>query len=583
MPLTEQRFFLTKKLLGQSAGRESGKFCSENRYYEASTCQSRRRLQGIVCRLLVELCERFTFFATVCNMILFCTIKLGYKNQQAAIVNLCFVGTSTLTPVLVGWFAESCSGRNKVVYTCAFLHFVGTILLPVVAFPFEDFYTDTQHIAHTLDRQEQTLLFYAGLVMACIGTGGIRAIVCPLGAYGLHCNRQKKLMSFFNWFYWLMNLNSLVVFVGISYIQQSVAKNLGFMIPFMSIVMVLITIHMVRNELIHQPRKGGSLLITFGVFTNAIKMFCINYRHLGGRVTTWLDCAKENNGGWFSESHVENTKALVRLLPLFALQVLYRVCVTQTSSGYFIQTMNSNLNLNGFLLPIAAMTTISVIPVLIISPCLEVLNMYLFSKFGYGLSPFSSIICGHLGGTLSLLVAGVYELHRKDFPMVEQTISGKVLMVSSMPCYQLAPQYALLGLAEAMVTASCSVITVRRVPSRIRGIAMHFLTLFHAAGCFVGALLVETVFLASHGDWYPVFLAEGHLERFFFFLAVVMFLNTLGFWRLSQRYRTMEEETDVGYRGNILEEKLLQHERSLRFYDSVLEWNSPYSPMETTV
>ena len=87
-----------------------------------------KKLQVIICVLLVELCERFTFFGIVCNMILFCTIKLGYDNHQAAIVNLCFVGASTLTPVLVGWFAETCLGRTKVLSICALLHFIGKTL-----------------------------------------------------------------------------------------------------------------------------------------------------------------------------------------------------------------------------------------------------------------------------------------------------------------------------------------------------------------------------------------------------------------------------------------------------------------------
>lgn len=77
----------------------------------------------------MELCERFTFFGIVCNTILFCTVKLGYDNYLAATVNLCFIGASTLTPVLAGWFAETCLGRSKVLYLCAFLHFFGEMPL----------------------------------------------------------------------------------------------------------------------------------------------------------------------------------------------------------------------------------------------------------------------------------------------------------------------------------------------------------------------------------------------------------------------------------------------------------------------
>ncbi|KAM8973716.1 solute carrier family 15 member 5 [Pelodytes ibericus] len=544
-------------------------------------CHPRRSLQLVICVLFVELCERFTFFGTVCNMIFFCTIKLDYENHAAAIVNLCFVGACTMTPGLVAWFTESYLGRNKVVYSCAFLHFVGTALLPVVAFPFEDFYIDTHNIVHTLGRREQTLLFYIGLLMSSIGTGGIRASVCPLSAYDLHGYKQKEMMSFFNWFYWLVNLNSLVVFSGIAYIQQSVAKNLGFLIPFISVVMAVIIIHMVRNELLDHPKKGNSLKITFGVFANALRMCCIKYRHFG--VNSWLDRAKENMGGWYSESHVESTKALLRLFPLFSSQLLYRVCVTQMSSGYFIQTMHSDLRINGFLLPIAAMNIISIIPLLLSTPCMECASLYLFSKTHYELSPSAAIICGHLCAALSLAVAGVYEIHRKNFPLVEQTLSGKVFQVSSMSIFHLVPQYALLGLAEAMVVPSCSVITLCFAPTQIRGLAVNFLTLFSAAGSFLSAVMVEAAFLVSDGDWYPEHLSTGHFERFFFFLASIMLVNMVSFWRISHRYFDLGQDNDPGFKGSLLEEKLLLHEKSLKFYESVFQRSSNIPPVETMV
>lgn len=74
---------------------------------------------------------------------------------------------------------------------------------------------------------------------------------------------------------------------------------------------------------------GGSLLTTLGVFLNSLKMCCLYHRHLGGDVSSWLDRAKENNGGCYSETHVENVKVLAKLFPLYGLQLLYRACITQ--------------------------------------------------------------------------------------------------------------------------------------------------------------------------------------------------------------------------------------------------------------
>lgn len=55
----------------------------------------------------------------------------------------------------------------------------------------------------------------------------------------------------------MVNLNSTVVFLGIAYIQQSVGKNLGFLIPFTSVLLALIAIHMMRNKLTYKPKKGN--------------------------------------------------------------------------------------------------------------------------------------------------------------------------------------------------------------------------------------------------------------------------------------------------------------------------------------
>lgn len=72
-------------------------------------------------------------------------------------------------------------------------------MLPVVAFPFEDFYIDTHHITHHLEPREQQILFYIGLLAAALGIGGIRAVLCPMGAYSLQGCNQHRLLSFFNW------------------------------------------------------------------------------------------------------------------------------------------------------------------------------------------------------------------------------------------------------------------------------------------------------------------------------------------------------------------------------------------------
>ncbi|XP_038315433.1 solute carrier family 15 member 5 isoform X1 [Canis lupus familiaris] len=472
-----------------------------------------------ICLLLVEMCERFTFFEVVCNMIPFCTVKLGYPNYQAAILNLCFIGTSVLSPMFAGWLADVCLGRNKLVYVCLCLHFLGSALLSVVAFPLEDFYIGTYHMINNIPKKEQNRLFYIALLAICLGTGGMRAIVCPLSAYSLQEYGSQKQMSFFNWFCWIMNLKATVVFLGISYIQHSGAWVLVLLIPFMSTLMALITLHMMHCNLIYQPEKCCSLLTTFGVFINALKICCLHYCSLARDVTSWLDHAKKKNGGCYSELHVEDTKYFFTLLPLFIFQLLYKICIMQIPSGYYVQTMNSNLNLDGFLLPVAVMNVISILPLLILAPCMEYFSTCLFPLKRNG------------SFLLACIISVIY----------------------------------------------------RFVPSTIRGTSMNFLTLFNGFGCFMGALLVELVYLISEGNWFPNTLNKGNLESFFFFLASLTLLNVLGFWSVSQRYCNLNHFNAQNISGCNLEETLLLHEKSLKFYGSTQEVSSSIDLWETAL
>ncbi|NXF92174.1 S15A5 protein, partial [Eubucco bourcierii] len=491
-----------KQLLNHMADKEQGLLPGRNNC-AGNMSQPEKKLQEAICVLLVELCERFTFFGIICNMTLFCTVNLGYHNYQAAIVNMCFVGSSMLTPVLVGWIAECLVGRTKFVCICMFLLFLGTALLPDVAFPIEDVYFDRRHILPTLTKREQKVVFYFALLKASLGIGSISAIICPLSAYHLEVCGAKELLSFFQlignfMFYWLVNLNSAVVFASISYIQLSVTRNLAILTPFVSTLMAMITIHMVQDEMIYKPKTESSLLTPLGVITAALKACCLCYRYFAGGKANWLDHAKENHGGHCSETQVESTKLLAKLLPLFAFQILYRMCVMQVGTQ-LLKTLEICCGVFTSVSPGAWAESSEVTKAIFIFVDLNTGEMLRFSQGGCFVAWVVGLDVGQLSAALSMVVAGFSEIHRKHFPQVEQTLSKEVLLVSSMPCFHLAPQHILLGVAEALVTPSCSLLSFWLVPARTRGISMHFLSLFNGAGCFMGAFLVQTAHAGSQG------------------------------------------------------------------------------------
>ncbi|CAB1331888.1 unnamed protein product [Coregonus sp. 'balchen'] len=173
-----------------------------------------------------------------------------------------------------------------------------------------------------------------------------------------------------------------------------------------------------------------------------------------------------------------------------------------------------------------------------------------------GLETHQPHVLDHACAALSVLVAGLSEVHRKGYPLTEQALSGKVLQVSAMACFQLAPHLPLFSVPG-------SVISFHLTPSHIRGNSLHFLPLSYRGSCFLGALIIQLVYLLSGGNLYPNTLHEGNLEHFFFFLAMLMTINTLVFWWISSRYLDLSVVQCRGVGSSLLAEKLLQYKTCL--------------------
>ncbi|CAH7429433.1 Slc15a5 [Phodopus roborovskii] len=501
-----------------------------------------------ICLLLVELCEKLTFFEVVCNMIPFCTVKLGYCNHQAAILNLCFIGVSAFTPVLVGWLADNYFGRGKLVYMSLVLHFLGTALLSVLAFPLEDLYGDSYPMVNNAPVEERASLFHTALLTLCLGTGGIRAVVCPLDVYGLQEEESKKPMSFFNWASWSMNLKAAAVFLGVSCIQHLGASTIVVLLPSLSLVTALVALYMRHCDLIYQPEKHCSFLMVAGVLLKTLKKRCLPYCHLGRDGANWSARAVETHDGLQEE---DAELVFSTLLPLLGFQLPYRMCLAQIPSGYYLQTMNSNRTLGGFPLPIALMNALSILPLLILVPLMDFFSHRLLPSKRDG--PFLSacIIAGNGCAALSVAIAGFLEIHRKLTP--EQASSGKASSVSSLACGSLVPQYVLLGVSEALANPAVSAVIHRFIPSIFRGTPTNVLSLFHGFACFSGALLVELVYLISKA---------GFLSFF--------------------RYCNLNHFNAQSVSGGNREETLLW-EKSLKFYGSTQETSSSIDLWETAL
>ncbi|KAF5953662.1 hypothetical protein HYC85_006518 [Camellia sinensis] len=108
----------------------------------------------------------------------------------------------------------------------------------------------------------QTGIFYMGLYLIALGTGGIKPCVSSFGADQFddsdEAEKESK-SSFFNWFYFSINIGALVASIVLVWIQTNVGWGWGFGIPSVAMAVAVVSFfsgtRMYRNR-----RPGGSPL-----------------------------------------------------------------------------------------------------------------------------------------------------------------------------------------------------------------------------------------------------------------------------------------------------------------------------------
>jgi len=204
-------------------------------------------------------------------------------------------------------------GRYNTIFGCSLLYIVGTILLTATTYKYP--------APYTLSMSSKEGFLALSLIVIAIGTGGIKANVSPMGADQVESEGKEMVQKFFDWFYWFIQVGSLLAFTIVVYVQQEVSFFYGYMITAVSMVLATILLLIGRNHYTLHPPKGSYLADTLRIIGGGLrdKLCC----RKSAVLNHWLDGAKITKGGKFSEDMVEGVKSVVRLIPIFLTFIFY--------------------------------------------------------------------------------------------------------------------------------------------------------------------------------------------------------------------------------------------------------------------
>ncbi|KAG7586311.1 Proton-dependent oligopeptide transporter family [Arabidopsis thaliana x Arabidopsis arenosa] len=518
-----------------------------------------------------EICEKLAVVGFHANMISYLTTQLHLPLTKAANTLTNFAGTSSLTPLLGAFIADSFAGRFWTITFASIIYQIGMTLLTISAIipTLRPPPCKGEEVCVVADTAQLSIL-YVALLLGALGSGGIRPCVVAFGADQFDesdPNQTTKTWNYFNWYYFCMGAAVLLAVTVLVWIQDNVGWGLGLGIP--TVAMFLSVIAFVGGfQLYRHLDPAGS------PFTRLIQVGVAAFRKrklrmvsdpsllyfndeidapisLGGKLThtkhmSFLDKAaivtEQDNlkpgqipNHWrLSTVHrVEELKSVIRMGPIGASGILLITAYAQqgTFSLQQAKTMNRHLT-NSFQIPAGSMsvfTTIAMLTTIVFYDRIFVKVARKFTGLERGITFLHRMGIGFVISIIATLVAGFVEIKRKSVA-IEHGLLDKPHTIVPISFLWLIPQYGLHGVAEAFMSIGHLEFFYDQAPESMRSTATALFWMAISIGNYVSTLLVTLVHKFSAkpdgSNWLPDNnLNRGRLEYFYWLITVLQAVN----------------------------------------------------------
>ncbi|VAH72038.1 unnamed protein product [Triticum turgidum subsp. durum] len=208
-----------------------------------------------------ECCERLAYYGMSTNLVNFMKDRMGMANAAAANNVTNWGGTCYITPLIGAFLADAYLGRFWTIASFMIIYIFGLGLLTMA--------TSVHGLVPACASKGvcdptpgQSAAVFIALYLIALGTGGIKPCVSSFGAdqFDEHDDVERKSKSsFFNWFYFSINIGALVASSVLVYVQTHVGWSWGFGIPAV-VMAIAVGSFFVGTPLYRHQRPGGSPL-----------------------------------------------------------------------------------------------------------------------------------------------------------------------------------------------------------------------------------------------------------------------------------------------------------------------------------
>ncbi|OEL32021.1 Protein NRT1/ PTR FAMILY 8.1 [Dichanthelium oligosanthes] len=524
-----------------------------------------------------ECCERLAYYGMSTNLVNYMKTRLGQGNSVAANNVTNWSGTCYITPLLGAFLADAYLGRYWTIASFMTIYIFGLALLTMTS-SVKGLVPSSCDDGNGACRptEPQTAAVFVALYLIALGTGGIKPCVSSFGADQFDENdegERRSKTSFFNWFYFSINIGALVASSVMVYVQTHVGWGWGFGIPAV-VMAVAVASFLFGTPLYRHQRPGGSPLTRIAqVLAASSRKWSVvvpadmsqlherldkesgiegsrklehtdQFRCLDkAAVVTSGDRTAASPWRLCTVTQVEELKSVARLLPIWACGIVFATAGGQMSTMFVLQgnTLDPRMGSN-FSIPSASLAIFDTLSIVVLVPVYDRLVVpAVRSRTGRprGFTQLQRMGIGLVVSVFSMLAAGVLEVFRLR-AIARHGLYGARDTVPISIFWQV-PQYFIFGAAEIFTLVGQLEFFYDQAPDAMRSLCSALSLTTHALGDYLSSLLVTIVMRITtrHGElgWIPDNLNRGRLDYFFWLLAVLSLINFLVYLLIASWYK----------------------------------------------
>ena len=471
----------------------------------------------VLCILITETAERFSYFGFRAILVLFFTLQLHYEESTAIALFAYMTCLAYLSPLLGALLADGHLGRYCTILIFGIVYLIGLCILTGGAF----LDSDTQ-------LESKRVLTFGGLFLVCLGTGGIKPCVSAFGADqvasqettnggGREIHQEDdftsdRVRAFFASFYFCINLGAVTSIFVIPIIRAHYGFGAAFLTPTLFILLAMMAFLSKSSEYVHHV-PTTSLATTFRlcgwILRRRLSQYALVHRYCpwirptqsplsnnnsGSESTsleaTWSDGLvhdnnNNNNNAMDTEaSHnqqVSDAAQALHVMPILGMLPMFWMLYDQQGSVWTLQATRMAL---GNIQP-EQMNVVNPLLIMCFIPLFERVIYPSLETSGWNISHLRRMGWGMLLAAISFCVSGFLE------NVIQSRDSTGAPQVHVL--WQL-PQITILTVAEIFLSVTGLEFAYATSPDRLKAFLMALYLLTTAVGDLFGGLLYSSVF-----------------------------------------------------------------------------------------